>query len=55
MKKNVFLLLAVLGMQAASSYAKDETPIDSTMFTVGYDFRVNTHQDNGLPLLLDKN
>ncbi len=47
MKKNVFLLLAVLGMLAAGSYAKDETPIDSTMFTVGYDFRVNTKNADG--------
>ena len=40
MKKSKFLLSIVFGMVFGSIYAKDDTPIDSTVFVVGYNYRV---------------
>ena len=49
--KNVVLLLVLFGMTSVGIHAKDETPIDSTLFTVGYNFRVNTKDADGTPVV----
>ena len=49
MKPRTLLLLFLVGVLASSTHANDETPIDSTLFTVGYNFRVNTKNAKGEP------
>ncbi len=49
--KNVVLSLVLFGMTSVGIHAKDETPIDSTLFTVGYNFRVNTKNADGEPVV----
>ena len=47
MKNSKILLLVFAGMLSVSIHAQDDTPIDSTLFTVGYDFRINTKNVDG--------
>ena len=47
MDKKKILLLLVTVLFFGIIHAQDETPIDSTLFTVGYDFRVNTKNVDG--------
>ena len=49
--KNAVLLLVVFGMTITGIHAKDETPIDSTVFVVGYNFSVNTKDADGVPVV----
>jgi len=49
MKNSKILLLVFAGMLSVSIHAQDEAPIDSTLFTVGYDFRINTKNVDGEP------
>jgi len=51
MKNSKILLLVFAGMLSVSIHAQDETPIDSTLFTVGYDFRINTKNVDGEPVV----
>ena len=51
MKNIKFLLPIVFCMAFGSICAKDEIPIDSTVFVVGYNFRVNTKDADGVPVV----
>jgi GLPGLI family protein len=50
---NKFKIILLIGFLQSFGvvYAKDESPIDSTMFTVGYNFRVNTKNADGVPVV----
>ena len=47
MDKKKILLLLVTVLFFGIIHAQDDTPIDSTLFTVGYDFRINTKMWTG--------
>ena len=49
MMKKLFIII-LFGMIYSGIHAKDETPVDSTMFTVGYHFSVNTKTADGEPV-----
>ena len=49
MMKKLFIII-LFAMIYSGIHAKDETPVDSTMFTVGYHFRVNTKTADGEPV-----
>ena len=50
MDKKKILLLLVTVLFFGIIHAQDDTPIDSTLFTVGYDFRINTKNVDGEPV-----
>ena len=51
MDKKKKLLLLVTLLYFGCMHAQDDTPIDSTLFTVGYDFRINTKNVDGEPVV----
>jgi len=52
MKNYRILLLLIAGVLSFGNVnAQSDTPIDSTLFTVGYKFRINTKDADGMPVV----